>query len=317
MSRKLRLLFLMMCTTIMIMAMAVSVYAVENDGGYVVSQSTATGTINVKVVIETKKMEGTGGVASYNVYDVALDSGYTVRDAMFKLSRDLRLFDIYDYDEDFVWESEINQDNIYSLFNEDGFYMPKLFGQRYGYFQDGLKFRVNGKYPLITWNGQSDIGPIGTTMSQTPINDGDVIHFFWDCPRSVSPNDPSSLYSVNFVYPSITSYENGTLDVTIKRAYSYFADSNDCWVVSPFGSCDSPYAGDHAYRILQKGTDTVVASGTINLDNYGSGTITGLSLSSSNTYYIEIDTETFRSPVYADDNTPVVLLQNTKAFGVI
>jgi hypothetical protein len=88
--------------------------------------------------------------------------------------------------------------------DEDGVSTTWTAGQ-WGY--DGWVFRVNDKFPVRTLGGYDDTYYEGTAINQTPLDDGDIVHFFYD-------------------YPGIFMYESSTGDLAaeylkiIKKDYS-------------------------------------------------------------------------------------------------
>ena len=138
---------------------------------------------------------------------------------------------------------------------------------------DGWMFRVNGKLPISTLNGGASVayGPKGTDISDTPIYDGDVIHFYWDYPYNETQ---TSYYSTHYITADST-YNNGVLDIQLKESYSWFANSG-YWNITDFANY-SPAAQ---------------LTATINSD--GAGTISGITLTSGVKYYIKVNSTAFK-----------------------
>lgn len=176
------------------------------------------------------------------------------------------------------------------------------------YALDGWMFRINGKLPLESLDGDPDSGgPYGTDIANTPISNGDVIHFYWNYPYNETS---SSYYSVKYVSADV-SYTGTTLSGNLVSAYSYF-DNSMYWHISLF----SNYAPGTAltatvYDIsgAEKGTGTVDSSGSIEVSN--------LSLTSGQTYYLKVPTTTYRGVDGYDENYDSItwqILNTTMAY---
>lgn len=69
---------------------------------------------------------------------------------------------------------------------------------------DGWVFRVNDKFPVQRTS--DGLGYEGTLANQTPLHDGDVVHFFYDLPAELEPEGESMAANyLRGVYASRTS----------------------------------------------------------------------------------------------------------------
>jgi len=315
MSRKFRFIFLMMCTAIMVMAMTVSVFAKADQevAYYEVGQPVAySSPISIKLVIDTKKVGNMSSAAVSQVYDVTINAdmdgvtGVTVRDAILAWIAQGNNVAVFDHGGNFGTNSTV----VSSMSIGNNTYAPNL--PLVSAALDGFSFRVNGKFPLLTTSSPAHAhGPEGAYVHQTPVSDGDVIHFYWNYPYNKTPN---TYYSANYV--SATPAYNSTTDtLNIQLVRSFDYEYNDgFWHILPFANTSCVPAGTYNYTIWQKGQSTAVSSGTVDFNNGGVGAITGLNLSAGNTYYLQIDTQSYKAVYHSVLDEDVYIVDNTKVF---
>lgn len=292
--------------------MSASAFAVSGDGYYVVTGTTTTGPINVKVVIESRQFSEDDASVISEILDVNVSTmsesgkGFTVRDAMLAVQNDasngITLYNgtggLFTSEDTYIRSMEQNGKN----------YEPALpfydSNPQYSYALDGWTFRVNGRYPLSTTDGSPTTpGPVGTSIEETPISEGDVIHFYWDYPYNKTS---SELYSAKFITPD-ASYANGTLNVNIKASDAYF-DNSMYWHINSF----STYTGATSAAVtLYNANGTQVAGATGTIDTNGSCSITGLNLNPG-TYYVKTATTSYKGADGYDEDYEEVTLQILK-----
>ncbi len=78
---------------------------------------------------------------------------------------------------------------------------------------DGWVFRVNDKFPVV--KTEDNVGYMGTTMEQTYVKDGDVVHFFYDFPSYLEPNTPS--LAAGYVRAQKDSFSANSLTVQLQE----------------------------------------------------------------------------------------------------
>ena len=318
MSRKFRFIFLMMCTAIMVMAMTVSVFAKadQESGYYVVTTPVAPSyPVQVKIVLDTKNVDGTNNTATSAIYNVTInsdmdeegeDTTLTVRDAILAWIDQENSISVFDHGEEFDDSSMY----VTSIGVGNNIYEPTLPYEEDAL--DGFYFRVNGKIPLLTTVSPAHAyGPEGAYIYQTPIEDGDVIHLYWNYPYNETPN---TYYSANYV-SATPAYNSSTNTLSVQLVMSYDYEYNDgFWHIIPFHCTSCVPAGTYNYTIWEKGENTAISSGTITTNNGGVGAITGLNLSSGKTYYLQIDTQSYKGVESYDTFEDVYIVDNTKVF---
>lgn len=314
MSRKIRFIFLMMCTAIMVMAMSVSVFAKadQEPAYYVVDQPVAySSPISIKLVIDTKKVGDMSSTAVSQVYDVTINAdmdgvtGLTVRDAILAWIAQGNNVAVFEHGGNFGTNSTV----VSSMSIGNNTYAPNL--PLTGAALDGFSFRVNGKFPLLTTSSEAHAhGPEGAYVHQTPISDGDVIHFYWNYPYNETS---TSYYSANYV-SATPAYNSSTSTLNIQLVKSFDYEYNDgFWHILPFANTSCVPAGTYNYTIWKKGQTAAVSTGTVDFNNGGVGAITDLELPANNTYYLQIDTQSYKSCIKSDF-TVVNIVDNTKVF---
>ena len=294
---------------VMVFAMTATAFAVSGNGYYVVGTATTEGPINVKVVIESRQFSEEDASVISEILDVDVSTmsdstkGFTVRDAMLAVQNDasngITLYNgtggLFTSEDTYIRSMEQNGKN----------YEPALpfydSNPQYSYALDGWTFRVNGKYPVSTTDGSPTTpGPVGTSVNETPISEGDVIHFYWDYPYNKAS---SELYSAKFITPD-ASYANGTLTVSLKASDAYF-DNSMYWHINAFAAyTDAANATVTLYNA--DGTQVSGVNGHINAN--GTCSIAGLNLEAG-TYYVKTATTSYKGADGYDQDYEEVTLQ--------
>lgn len=205
--------------------------AAETNDAYLVGEPISYDQpIDVTVIIESRKDSTTSQYIS-EILDVTLGRAgvngqtFTVRDAMYTISANsmagLKMYNANGA------EITSNATYIYSMSQNGVTYAPAL--PSASYTLDGWMFRVNDKLPLDSWGDGAD-APVGTGIADTPVADGDVIHFYWDYPYQESQ---TSWYSTNYIAPTATYDDDHTVTVDLQYSWNYF-DNNFVWVLSGF-----------------------------------------------------------------------------------
>lgn len=280
---------------VMVFAMTATAFAATGNGYYLiggnggVAKNMSTDPVTVKVVFESRQYSVNDTSHISDVINVQVTSksdsneGFTVRDAVLAVNSSSA--GITCLNEDGAALSTTDK-YIKSISKESKIYDPVLPIDDPRYELDGWMFRVNGKLPISTLNGGASVayGPKGTDISDTPIYDGDVIHFYWDYPYNETQ---TSYYSTHYITADST-YNNGVLDIQLKESYSWFANSG-YWNITDFANY-SPAAQLTATVYNAQGG--VIGTGTINSD--GAGTISGITLTSGVKYYIKVNSTAFK-----------------------
>lgn len=297
-----------MLALVMAFSMSAVAFAVTGTGYYLLSDvgtQAYTAPINVKVVLDSKQMDGmsTNGAVS-QVYNVTLGSVgmsetvFTVRDAMLQLCASNT--DIICYaDSDFNLLAG-NNDYIYAISVGNMLYMPSL--PAAGMALDGWYFRINDKIPLESLTGAPITNGIkGADIESATVKNGDVIHFYWNYPFQ---NTATTLYSAKYLGAN-TTYSNGVASVQIVKSDDYF-DNNSDWHISNFTNYTGLGSGD-AVNIYDangviKGSGTLSAAGSCTVN---------CTLTSGTTYYVAVESQSY-DVVYGDD--AVYILDETKVY---
>lgn len=280
------------------MVFAFSAGAFAYDGYYVVGDPVEySNPIDVKVVIESREDPTTSNEIS-EVLNVELGqtglSGqtFTVQDAMYEISSTPAYgITMYGISGITPYVMTSTTDYIYSMAQGGVTYAPAL--PMPGYELDGWMFRLNGQIPLLS--ATPDL--LGAAIDDTPIADGDVIHFYWDYPYQETQN---TYYSANFVYPEV-SYASGTMTVQLQDSYNWFDNSFD-WHITSFANLAQNNKTITIYD--ENGTQVGVTHST-NANGYASFSQT----LSSGTYYVKVNTTAFKGVDGYDENWDDVTYQ--------
>lgn len=290
-SRSIIILFVII---VMATIMAASSYAANGmngrgNGYYLISDQTiptysTSDTIKVRVIVLSRQFSSTD-THSLNINQVVSLTGkteYSVRDVMIQFNNESTTAKACDYSGNLITSNSIM---IGSFVDGMRSYGPIFFddiGFGYRVSVDGWMFRVNGKNPLITFT--SNGGPLGAGIHETPVKEGDVITFFFDCPFTINNTD----YSTRFISADV-NYQGGTglLQVQLQSSRDNLYDGDGQWIITPF----IDYApGVALIASLYDFNGTLIS--TISLDATGYG-IKYISLSPG-FYFIKVPTKTFR-----------------------
>ena len=280
---------------VMVFAMTATAFAATGNGYYLiggnggVAKNMSTDPVTVKVVFESRQYSENDTSHISDVINVQVTSksdsneGFTVRDAVLAVNNSSAGITCLDKDGAALSATD---KYIKSISKDGKIYDPVLPIDDPDYELDGWMFRVNGKLPISTLNGGASVayGPKGTDISDTPIYDGDVIHFYWDYPYNETQ---TSYYSTHYITADST-YNNGALNIQLKESYSWFANSG-YWNITDFS--DYSPAGQLTATVydVQGG---VIGTGIINSN--GAGTISGIALTSGAKYYIKVNSTSFK-----------------------
>lgn len=292
MNKKLKKVFTIVMILTMVFTMSSVAFATSGSGSYVVGSAVKYNhPINVKVVIESKQYSTSDSSSIEEVLDVTLgeegvpEQTFTVRDAIYKISSTSSYgITACDSHGNAITPSATM---VYSMKKDNKIYAPGLPSAGTSAL-DGWMFRVNGKLPLISEDGSSG-GPLGSTISETPIEDGDIIHFYWDYPYT---RLVVSTYSVDYltVNPTYDS-TNQSLSLQLLSAKNWF-DLSFKWHINDFSNYSNSSSGTYDVTVYDE-AGTVVKTGTISKS--GSGTINDCDLESGQTYYIKVDSVSYKT----------------------
>jgi hypothetical protein len=91
---------------------------------------------------------------------------------------------------------------------------------------DGWVFRINDKLPVQVQSVVNNITYYeGASILQTPVNDGDIVHFFYDFPAKYSPS--GSNLAANYVRAEYQSKNGNQLTISLKSHNTYIDEAND------------------------------------------------------------------------------------------
>jgi hypothetical protein len=167
------------------------------------------------------------------------------------------------------------------------------------YAYDGWVFRVNDKFPVKLLTGYDDTYYEGTLINETYLNDGDIVHFFFDFPATFS----ASLGPIEANYVRADPIEGDidydpsshTLTVPLQFHYSYIAPganpnhSEDEMQVWDYDSM--AYVSDEPITGRLRDLDgTIVPGGEMTFDiAEGTAVFAGAVLTPGTEYIVETD----------------------------
>lgn len=126
------------------------------------------------------------------------------------------------------------------------------------YVFGGWAMRVNDQFPVEPT--ADTLGYQGTGIIDTYIDDGDIIHFFFDYPTQFSPSDPN--YAANFVRGIYEGHTATNLSVQLQGHKTFIDQSTMDYIMSVYNYVDLG-AGVTAYLYSTAGAmlDTAVSDG--------------------------------------------------------
>lgn len=279
----------------MVFAFSAGAFAIDSSHYLVNPNPTApTSPVNVTVVVESNPYSDTDNTIIYDKVNVTLqptgDPLY-VQDVLWSIDQnpasDLDLYTTNSAKELIPFTA--TSDYLAAIEKDTRIYQPTV------YELAGWMFRVNGMIPLENETG----GFLGATITTTPVNNGDVIHFYYDCPFQL---DAQTTGWANYIYPD-ASYENGVLTVQLKKTYNWFDNSNN-WTIADY---ENYSVGGIAV--------TVNGSASQYTNSNGVATFTGLS---AGTYAIEANSATYFDYDWIDFDTwdfiTTQLIENTNGY---
>jgi hypothetical protein len=280
------------CAVLLIAAVVMALFSFgvsahpPNDGGYVVgnvNDYAYDGQITVTVLVESRPYSLTDSSSIYHYEDVTLGTSAGTNQIS--------------YVSDALYTVSANAANNISMYTNEAATNPiapnssfvaavKEGSKKYSslWMMDGWCFRLNGKIPLIDWiSGPPTGSPSGAAINQTPLSDGDVIHFYYDNPNIMydATYQPSFYAKVDFVYPEV-NYNALTGNVLVKaKKNTHFFDASFNWTINAFSSY---LAGKNVY--IYDSNASLVTQGTLNPSN-GQVTLNTGTLSSGK-YYVKV-----------------------------
>ncbi len=297
---------------VMVFAMTATAFAVTGNGYYIVGDPTTSGPINVKVVFESRQKSESDASYISDIIDVQVTSksndanGFTVRDAILAVNNSSAGITCLNSNGSTLSATDTYIKSISKTENGTTInYDPVLPIDDPSYELDGWMFRVNGKLPISTLNGGSSVayGPKGTDISNTPICDGDIIHFYWDYPYNETQ---TTYYSTRFISAD-AEYSDGKVNIQLEESYNWFANSG-YWNITSFAEY-SP--ATQLTATVYDAQGNMVGTGTIDTD--GEGTVSGITLTEGAAYYVKVNSTTFKDVegISADWDTVTWRILNT------
>lgn len=239
-------------------------YMTDTDGWYTQgaeSTYTTTSAVNVTVTIEDKV--SSAAAIDYVQIPVTLPAvstgkAYTVRDALIAINNttntNYKFLDTYG--------NEIDTGDHYFKYVQynNTNYGPSNDTVTY----DGWCFRINGKIPLES--GTASNNPIGATISNAYLTDGDQVNVYFDDLYDITKAD-------RFTKISSVDYSSGIMTVNVKYAHDYFTPVTYDWHIYDYANYGS---GSITVQLIDS-SDTVIASGSTNRNGNVSLSVSGLS----------------------------------------
>lgn len=160
---------------------------------------------------------------------------------------------------------------------------------------DGWVFRVNDKFPVELT--EDEVGYQGTSIGDTYVKDGDVIHFFYDFPSQLTSSIPS--LAADYIRGTLTSWDANALTVQMQ------GHKTNIQATSPYIMSVDNYenlgAGVAAtlYSVGSSGNLALVSAGTT--DANGQVTFSG-TFSTGTEYIVQTNSEKYTTsdPIWAD-----------------
>ena len=160
---------------------------------------------------------------------------------------------------------------------------------------DGWVFRVNDKFPVELT--EDEVGYQGTSIGDTYVKDGDVIHFFYDFPSQLTSSIPS--LAADYIRGTLTSWDANALTVQMQ------GHKTNIQATSPYIMSVDNYenlgAGVAAtlYSVGSSGNLALVSTGTT--DANGQVTFSG-TFSTGTEYIVQTNSEKYTTsdPIWAD-----------------
>jgi hypothetical protein len=87
-------------------------------------------------------------------------------------------------------------------------------GMSGGYGFNGWEFRVNDKFPTQKFTGTQGVGWEGTDILQTPVGDGDIVHWFYEFPSTLYSGGKDA--AANYARAVYKYFANNTLTLQLR-----------------------------------------------------------------------------------------------------
>ena len=160
------------------------------------------------------------------------------------------------------------QGNTYPAFTSDMDFLAKVTHGGYDWVSqlgfDGWAVRINDKYPVIATAG--GVSYAGITIKEMYVEDGDVIHFFYDFPSDFAPSTGS--VAADYVRSVVDSYTAGALTVQMQGHNTNIDPSSYVMSINEYEDLGSGIAVS-----LYNSAGALLTSGTT--DSNGSVTFSG------------------------------------------
>lgn len=154
------------------------------------------------------------------------------------------------------------------------------FGSTDGGAYLGWCFRINGGIP-------SESEGWGASIASANITDGDVISFYLDDPSDVTT-------STRFTRASVSNISTGGLTVNVKESHQGIGGAPDyAWTITDFNT----FSPADIFVEVYSDTDLSTPLGDADVVN-GSATLSGLSLTAGQTYYLVVVGDMDANPRY-------------------
>jgi hypothetical protein len=157
---------------------------------------------------------------------------------------------------------------------------------------DGWVFRVNDKFPVQFFTDeQGQTGWRGTEIHDTPLYDGNVVHFFYDFPSNFfGGNPPSGDLAANYVravYKGFVPSDDKKLTVQLQGHKTYILQNYPDYIMSVYnyedlgsGVIASLYKKENGVLTLVQGGQPSWADGTVTFSG-------NVALASGGTYVVK------------------------------
>lgn len=257
-------LALVMAFTLSLGALATSL----PDSLYLVAPYAPETEITVTFIMEAADEYWEEEGAFYEEFEVKLESNvaqeWTVSDLLLEadeLSADLTFFtQIYENGHYVLYPFEDQPDFLLGVEHDGVSFIPDTSWELWGW-----TFRVNSQYPLLD-DDDPTFGYLGAGIADTPLKDGDVVHFIYEYPFIEFGDN----YAANYVRvdAAVDVYD---VDVTLTGARVYY-DNNFDMVAEDFTPIEGTAVTLYNASGIAVDTDITDINGEVSLTAPGTGT---------------------------------------------
>jgi hypothetical protein len=249
-----------------------------DSSAYEVSKPTTAESITVSFVIEA-------GDVTEMYEDVIPDTRFRMEIPQVALANASGFYTVYDLlnviqaqgDFDFTFVYDPIKDAYYlSAVEYDAASTTPWTAGQWG--NDGWVFRVNDLFPAELLPGYADTYYEGTAINQTYLNDGDVVHFFYDFPGQFASTLPYNM-AADYVRGIVEAYDvrTGTLDIQLQTHDTNINVPNDRqFEVNDYDDTPWAYGAIKVYLLDTSGAeiaeDLSDASGLVSFSGVAPGT---------------------------------------------